>query len=161
MNAGAAAAPRRPVRWAALTAASVIVAAVIGLSVAIGGSSGAPHSAGPGWLDHPGAGARVRLRAPRAFRGGTVPAYYVVVKGRTAEVLATASRAVLATIRTPTQSAGYFENVSGAADDRTFVLAAVQHLRTELYLLRLDPQAGAAQVSPLPITVATGSAAQF
>jgi hypothetical protein len=161
MNADAAAAARRPVRWAPLTAAAVIVAAVIGLSVAIGGSLGAPHSAGPVWLDHPGPGASVPLRTAPAFSGGTVPAYYVVVNGRSAQVLATANGAVLATIRTPTQSAGYFENVSGAADDRTFVLAAVRHLRTELYLLRLDPQAGAARLSPLPVTVATGSALQF
>jgi len=101
------------------------------------------------------------LRAAEAFDGGVVPAYYVAVDGRLAEVGATATGAVLAAIRTPTPTAGYFEYVSGAADDRTFVLAAVRRLRTELYLLRLDPHARTATLSPLPFTVAIGADLQF
>ncbi len=101
------------------------------------------------------------LRAATAFGVGAVPAYYVAVGGRSAEVGATATGAVLATIRTPAQSAGTFEYVSGAAGDRLFVLAAVRRLRTELYLLRLNPHARAATLSPLPFSVTTGPDLQF
>ena len=134
---------------------------MLGLAVYLGSSPGASRSAGPALLASSGPGVRVRLHPAAAFDGGTVPAYFVVVNGRSAEVLASANGSILATIRTPTASAGYFQSVSGASDDRTFVLAAVRHLRTELYLLRLNPQAGVAELSPLPVTLATPVALQF
>jgi hypothetical protein len=156
-------------RWVAAVAATVAVAIVIGLAAAIGGQSHAPspllgpshefpHEPGPGMLARLiGPGTTVGLRSAPAVDGGAVPAYYVVVNGSSAEVLATATGKVLATVR----SAGGFAAVSGAAGDRIFVLAAVRKSRTELYLLRLNPQAGTARLDALRIAVPTGGSLQF
>ncbi len=138
--------------------AAAVLAAVLVLWIIARGLTG---DLGARAQASPGPASTFPLRSAPAFDGGAVPAYYVVADGRSAAVLATATGAVLATIRTPTESAGYLEQVSGAFDDRTFVLAAVRHLRTELYLLRLDPRAGKARLSQLPFTVATGAALQF
>jgi len=156
-------------RWGAAVAATAAVAVVIGLAAAVGGPSHAPSPVlglrtefpskpGPGMLARLlGPGATVGLRTAPAVAGGAVPAYYVVVNDSSAEVLATATGNVLATVR----SAGGFAAVSGAAGDRIFVLAAVRKSRTELYLLRLDPQADTARLAPLRIGVATGSSLHF
>jgi hypothetical protein len=156
-------------RWVAAVAATVAVAVVIGLAAAIGGQSHTPspvlgprhefpHEPGPGILARLfGPGTTVGLRTAPAVDGGAVPAYYVVVNGSSAEVLATATGKVLATVR----SAGGFAAVSGAAGDRIFVLAAVRKSRTELYLLRLNPQAGTARLDALRIAVPTGGSLQF
>jgi len=156
-------------RWVAAVAATAAVAVVIGLAAAVGGPSHAPSPVlglrtefpskpGPGMLARLlGPGTTVGLRTAPAVAGGAVPAYYVVVNGSSAEVLATATGNVLATVR----SAGGFAAVSGAAGDRIFVLAAVRKSRTELYLLRLDPQAGTARLAPLRIGVATGGSLHF
>jgi hypothetical protein len=156
-------------RWVAAVAATAAVAVVIGLAATIGAQPhtppavlGAkhefPYKPGPGMLARLiGPGTTVGLRTAPAVDGGAVPAYYVVVNGSSAEVLATATGNVLATVR----SAGGFAAVSGAAGDRIFVLAAVRKSRTELYLLRLNPQAGTARLDALRIAVPTGGSLQF
>jgi hypothetical protein len=141
---------RRRARWAAPVAATAAVAVVVGLSAAIGAIQ---HDAGSSVLTRLGPGTTVPLGPAPAVDGGAVPAYYVVIHGPSVEVLATATGNVLATVR----SAAAFIAVSGAADDRTFVLAAARKGRIELYLLRLNPQAGTARLNALPIAVATGS----
>ena len=141
----------RPGAMAAAVLAAVLVLWIIARGLT--GDLGARAQASPG------PASTFPLRTAANFDGGAVPAYYVTADGgRTAQVRATATGAVLATIRPPTQAAGFFEYVSGAASDRTFVLAAVRRLQTELYLLRLNPRARTATLSALPFTVATGSA---
>ena len=160
----------RRARWVvAAVAATAAVAVVIGLAAAIGGPPHAPspvlglrtefrNKPGPGMLARLlGPGTTVGLRTAPAVDGGAVPAYYVVVNDSSAEVLATATGNLLATVRL----AGGFAAVSGAAGDRIFVLAAARKSRTELYLLRLNPQAGTARLTPLRIAVATAGSLQF
>ena len=156
-------------RWVAAVAATAAVAVVTGLAVAIGAQSHAPSPVlglrtefpskpGPGMLARLlGHGTTIGLRTAPAVDGGAVPAYYVVVNSSSAEVLATATGNVLATVR----SAGGFAAVSGAAGDRNFVLAAVRKSRTELYLLRLNPQAGTARLDALRIAVPSGGSLRF
>ena len=144
-------------RWAAPVAAAAAVAIVIGLSAAIGTRTGSHRHAASSMLSHLGPGTTVPLRSAPAVDGGAVPAYYVVIHGPSAAVLATATGTVLAMVR----SAVGFTVVSGAADDRTFVLAAAAKSRIALYLLRLNPQAGTARLNALPIAVATGGSLQF
>jgi hypothetical protein len=144
-------------RWAAPVAATAAVAVVIGLSAAIGTHAGSNHHAGSSMLTHLGPGTTVPLRTAPAADGGAVPAYYVVIHGPSVEVLATATGRVLATF----MPAAAFIAVSGAADDRTFVLAAAAKRRIALYLLRLNPQAGTARLNALPIAVAAGGNLEF
>jgi hypothetical protein len=148
---------RRRARWAAPVAATAAVAVVIGLSAAIGVRAESHHDAGSSMLTHLGPATTVRLRTAPAVDGGAVPAYYVVIHGPSVEVLATATGTILATF----VLAPAFVAVSGTADDRTFVLAAVRKSQIALYLLRLNPQAGTARLNALPIAVATGSSLQF
>jgi hypothetical protein len=144
-------------RWAAAVAATVAVAVVIGLAAAIGARAGSRHDVRVSMLSRLGPGTTVPLRSAPAVDGGAVPAYYVVIHGPSVEVLATATGTVLAMFL----PAAAFIGVSGAADDRTFVLAAEAKGRIELYLLRLDPQAGTARLNALRIPVATGSSMVF
>lgn len=103
----------------------------------------------------------------------SVPSYYVVlannrtvgrntpVRAKVATVRDTATGAVIATIKAPAPY-GAFTEVSGAADDRTFVLLAARTgshtvVRSErFYRLRIDPQATSAgqrvQLTALPAT---------
>jgi hypothetical protein len=101
-------------RWLAPAAAAVLVTAVAAGSVAV-------------------AGALRGRQQPTALALG-VPRYYVALTGpvrgryqtgRTAEVRATATGAVLARVTPPRPYAG-FNGVTAAADDRTFVLAALK-----------------------------------
>ena len=114
---------RRWPTWLAPLAAAAAVAVVIAASLAIsatfhdrarqplGAATGQPQGAPTG--------------RPTALRN--VPPYYVALVGRpwsrSAEVRATTTGAVLATVRPP-KPFGLFDWVSGASDDRTFVLAA-------------------------------------
>ena len=86
-----------------------------------------------------------------------------------AVVRATATGAALATITVP-RPYGTFIGVTGAADNRTFVLAAQELARlplrtppaTRFFLLRIDPAscvpASRAQLTPLPIPEQPGRA---
>jgi len=159
-------------RWVAAVAATAAVAVVIGLATAIGGQPRAPRpvlglpvhfpagshgGTGSSMLTHLGPATTVPLQIAPAVDGGAVPAYYVVIHGPSVEVLATATGKVLATF----MPAAAFVAVSGAADDRTFVLAAAAKGRIALYLLRLNPQAGTAWLAPLRTAVATGGSLRF
>jgi hypothetical protein len=152
-------------RWLAPVGAAVAVVAVVAAALAL--ASGPPR---PGPRPGPG---------PAAVPG-SVPPYYVAldVAGSgdccrsglpyspvtKAVIRATGTGAVLATI-TPPRPYGTFIGVSGAADDRTFVLAAVrltplpytQAPPAGLFLLRIDPAnpvpGARARLTPLPVTV--------
>jgi hypothetical protein len=107
-------------------------------------------------------------RAPTAVNGA-IPPYVVglapgtlAAQSTRAVVRATASGAVLATL-SPPRGYGSFTWVTGAVDDRTFVLAAYgrgpvtgsaparARNATAFFLLRLDPAAGTARLSSLPV----------
>jgi hypothetical protein len=148
-------------RWLAPLGAATAVVAVVAGALALAGGPPRPE---PGEAAVP----------------GPVPPYYVAldVTGSgdccraglpyspvtEAVVRATGTGAVLATIRPP-RPYGTFIGVSGAADDRTFVLAAVQLTPLPytqappagLFLLRIDPASpvpGArARLTPLPAAV--------
>ena len=134
--------PRRPLcapgnasrrRWLTrLTplAAAAAVAAVIAASLAISatfhgriqaagaaaGRSGGAPAGGPGAL----------RKVPPYYVSLTGPSNTHILGGQRAEVRATTTGAVLATIRPP-RPFGAFTWVSGASDDRTFILAAQRY----------------------------------
>lgn len=156
-------------RWRLLAplgaAAAVIVIVVAALALAGGPPRPGPR---PAAVTGPAAGS------------GSVPPYYVALNlvgngdccrpglpyspPTDAVVRATATGAALATI-TPPWPYGTFIGISGAADDRTFVLAAQEVVKlplghvppTALFLLRIDPAnpvpGARAQLTPLPIRV--------
>jgi len=124
--------PRIPGRWGAwLTplAAAAAVAAVVAASLAIsttfhGHTRGTGPAAAPRWNGSP-VGPRSALRK--------VPPYFVTLSGPTrsegdhrAVVRSTVTGRTLATV-TPPRPYRVFTWVSGAADDRTFVLAAQRY----------------------------------
>jgi hypothetical protein len=155
-------------RWLAPVGAAVAVVAVVAAALAL--ASGPSRS---------GSRAAVMPGSVPSY-SGSVPPYYVAldVTGNgdccrsglpyspvtTAVVRATATGTALATI-TPPRPYGTFIGVTAAADDRTFVLAAVQLTPlpyTEapsagFFLLRIDPAnpvpSARARLTPLPITV--------
>jgi hypothetical protein len=101
--------------WLAPVAAAVAVAAAIGISVGISSTVGS-HAQRPA------------PSTPAVFR--QVPRYFVILtghavpqQGERAEVVATATGAVLASVTVP-RSRTVFTEVAAAGDDRTFVLAA-------------------------------------
>ena len=107
-------------------AAAVAVVAVVSLAIS-GGFGGRLQATGPAAAPSRGAAAG----GPAALR--KVPPYYVgladpsdIMGGQRAEVRASATGAVLATIRPP-RPFGLFTWVSAAADDRTFILAAQRY----------------------------------
>ena len=134
--------PRRPLRapgnasrrrWLTrLTplAAAAAVAAAIAASLAISatfhgrvqaagaaaGRSGGAPAGGPGAL----------RKVPSYYVSLTGPSNTYILGGQRAEVRATTTGAVLATIRPP-RPFGAFTWVSGASDDRTFILAAQRY----------------------------------
>jgi hypothetical protein len=114
-------------------------------------------------------------RGPAPVTGGltgqaalaSVPPYYVTLTGSTSDlnahfhaaVRATATGKTLATV-SPPRPYQVFTWVSGAADDRTFVLAAQRWTKganvlrdaTKFFLLRADPAKGTARLTALPIS---------
>jgi hypothetical protein len=149
-------------RAVAPAAAAASVIAVVAASLAIAGTSGT-HGQVPG----------AHTPAARAAALASVPPYYVALTGFAAEaqhavVRATATGAVLATITAP----GPYRTliwVSGAADDRTFVLAAQRwwritkgkgglaaeqrdsDTRVRFFRLRLGPSGRVTQLTALPL----------
>jgi hypothetical protein len=136
-------------------AAAASVIAVIAAALAI---TGGPHG-------HRPATESAATRAALA----SVPPYYVALTGftgnlnerRQAVVRATDTGAVRATI-SPPGPYRTFSWLSGAADDRTFVIAAQRRQSgtgatrngselTKFFLLRFDPAARAARLTALPI----------
>lgn len=109
-------------------AAAAAVAAVVAGSLAISGTfGGRPHATGPAAGPPQGAPAG----GPAALR--RVPPYYLalagpsgIMGGQRAEIRASRTGAVLATVRPP-RPFGLFTWVSAAADDHTFILAAQRY----------------------------------
>jgi hypothetical protein len=159
---------RRWAGWAAPLAAAVAVAAVIVGVLVVTRLAHLPHirpsttgQAGP---------VTVPLRRAPSTAGGAIPPYAVglapgplAAQSTRAVVRATASGTVLATL-TPPGGYSSFTWVTAAADDRTFVLAAYgrgpatgsaqtrpARNTTGFFLLRLDPAAGQARLTPLPV----------
>jgi len=128
---------RTRMAWVAPLAAAAAVVIVVAASVAAGSSLA---RSGNGQSSHPGA---VKQGAAAGSYTG-VPAYYVeVANPSSAVVRATATGATLARITTRTP----FVGVTGAADDRTFVLDAQRQVmgsvvqwpeQPAFYLLRLS-----------------------
>jgi hypothetical protein len=142
-------------RWITALAAAASVIAVVAASLAITGGTRAPAP---------------DTAAARAAALASVPPYYVALTGPTGDltahwhavVRATATGTALATVRPP-RPYRTFSWVSGAADDRTFVLAAQPRVpaaspvrnaneSTKFFLLHFDPATGAAPLTALPIT---------
>jgi hypothetical protein len=168
---GPAAHPRRGrgwPGWVAPLAAAAAVAAAIATAVAVSGALSLGHARRP---PHAAAGrtGTVGLHpAPPAPAG--LPAYDVALapgplagRSNRAVVRATATGAVLATVRPPRPYAA-FTGVTGAADDRTFVLAAQPgqqptasgRVLIKFFLLRLDPAAGTARLAALRLPAVSG-----
>ena len=155
--------------WAAPLAAAVAVTAVIAGVLMVSRLAFHPPSPRPGTAGRAGP-LTVQLRRAPSTADGAIPPYVVglapgplAARSTRAVVRATASGAVLATL---TPSGGYdsFTWVTGAADDRTFVLAAYGRGpatgsaqagptgdTTGFFLLRLDPAAGTARLTPLSV----------
>jgi hypothetical protein len=144
---------RRPVaRWLAPLAAAAAVAAVVATSLVISGTfhrqqrTGAPAASAPAGVPH----YYVALRFSGAHRS------CCNVPTTRAAVVDTATGAVLATIAPPRPYVT-FAGVTGAAADRTFVVAAQGQGTepvTQFFLLRINPAAPPAQrmrLSRLPI----------
>ncbi len=154
----------RSARWwlPPLVAALAVTAVVLG-ALAIGGSMPAPPS-------------KLALPATSAPIQTSVPPYYVAIitdhplsqyglPASVATVRDTATGKVLATIRPPSPYTGFSE-VSGATDDRTFVLLAnarqggFKPPLERFYLLRINPFAGSAatraSLTALPASFISG-----
>ena len=156
---------RHPSGWrraVAPAAAAASVIAMVAASLAIAGTSGTQGQV-------PGA----HTPAARAAALASVPPYYVALTGfaaaaQHAVVRATATGAVLATITAP-RPYRTLTWVSGAADDRTFVLAAQRwwritrgkgglaaekrdsDTRVRFFRLRLGPSGRVTQLAALPL----------
>jgi len=157
--ARASGAPRR--RWLAPLGAAAAVVAVVAAALALATSQPRP---GPSEVAVPGSAPPYYVTLNLTGNGDCCRSGLPYSPVTTAVVRATATGAALATI-TPPRPYGTFIGVTGAADDRTFVLAAVQLTPlpyteappTGLFLLRIDPAnpvpSARARLSPLPITV--------
>jgi hypothetical protein len=170
-------------------AAAAAVTAVVAASLAVTGglSSGRPASSGaqtgqpPAGRNHPGTHAtpQVLSAADRAALA-SVPQFYVAMtpggmgRNNRAQVRATATGAVLATVAAPAPY-NTFSWVTAAADDRTFVLAAQEWMPippgnagsaiekkddatpTKFFVLHLSYDGRTTRLSALPIPVQPGS----
>jgi hypothetical protein len=157
---------RRWADWAAPLAAAAAVTAVIAGVLMVTRLADLRQSR-PG----PPAPGTVQLRRAPSTASEAIPSYVVglapgpllAAQSTRAVVRATASGAVLATL-SPPRGYGSFAWVTAAADDRTFVLAAYGRgpatgsararpagNTTGFFLLRLDPVAGTARLTPLSV----------
>ena len=168
---GPAAHPRRGrgwPGWVAPLAAAAAVAAAIATSVVVSGALSLGHARSPSQAAAGRTGTVALHPAPAAPAG--IPAYDVALapgpdagQSTRAVVRATATGAVLATVRPPRPYAT-FTWVTGAADDRTFVLAAQPggqptasgRVVMKFFALRLDPAAGTAKLTALPTPAVSG-----
>jgi hypothetical protein len=168
-------------------AAATSVIAVVAASLAITGNlsegrsaAARAHAARPGTgRSEPGKAPQILSAASRAALA-SVPGFYVAMTpgymgmNNRAQVRATATGAVLATVAAPAPY-NTFSWVSGAADDRTFVLAAQEWTPippgsagepieqrddaspTKFFALHLSSDGRVAHLSALPIPVQPGS----
>ena len=123
--------------WARLAAPVAAAAAVTGLAISAVAFTGPGRTAEAGW--------RTRLMA-------SVPRYYItLLPDRThrtnyAAIRSTFTGATVATVRPPGPF-GFFDDVTAAADDRSFVLAATTDGKyppaiTKFFLARFSPATG-------------------
>ncbi len=160
-------------RWITALAAAASVIAVVAASLAITSGNGSGTRSRP---------PKPETAAERAAAIASVPPYYLALTGYPgrphlrAVIRASATGAALATV-TPPRPYGTFTHVSGAADDRTFVLSAqrwvplpsgggdgaAQRLDTsakaKFFLLRFDPATGTARLVALPVPPEAGGGA--
>jgi hypothetical protein len=154
--------------WAAPLAAAVAVAAVIVGVLVVTRLAHLPHNR-PSTTGQAGL-VTVPLRRAPSTAGRAIPPYAVglapgplAAQSTRVMVRATASGTVLATL-TPPGGYSSFTWITAAADDRTFVLAAYGRgpatgsaqagpagNTTGFFLLRLDPAAGKARLTPLSV----------
>ncbi len=150
-------------RWAAPLAAAAAVAGIIAVSVVLGTGTSAPPEAGPQNSQHPR-----RLappESPQAVRDelAKVPPYYIALLPThrygqgpyEALIQETATGVMVARFSAPAPY-NTFVAVTGAADDRTFVLAArdswsTTFTPTAFYRAQFDPATRKVTVTPLPI----------
>jgi hypothetical protein len=163
---------RHPAGWrrvvVPLSAAAAVIA-IVAASLAITGGGRPAPAPGPG----------PESAAARAAALASVPPYYVALTGyagqphRYAVIRASATGAALASI-TPPRPYGTFTHVSGAADDRTFVVAvqrwvpipagrkaaAARQLdksaKAKFFLLRFNPASRTARLTALPVPTEPG-----
>jgi hypothetical protein len=154
-SAGRRSAPPGPGRrtrlaWIAPLAAAAAVVIVVAASLAVGSLVARP---GNGQSSNPGA---LTLGASAGPYAGVPPYYVAVASPSLVVVRATATGATLARISTPTPVVG----VTGAADDRTFVLDAQRSVmgptvqwpgQPEFSLLRLSASGAEESVTRLAI----------
>lgn len=141
-------------RWPAAVAAAAAVCLVVGLSVAVsgGGQTRHPATASP----------RISLRGVPRYYMALVPIgpsfriTGVLVRSDEAIVRDTMTGKTLATVHVPAPFK-FFDAVTGAADDRTFVLSAsiadwgVEPCPTKFFLARFNPSTGAVTLTAAPI----------
>ena len=154
--------------WMAPLVAAAAVAAAIATSVVVSGALSLGHARSPSQSARPTG--TVPLHPALAAPPG-IPAYDVALapgpdagQSTRAVVRATATGAVLATVRPPRPYAT-FTWVTVAADDRTFVLAAQPagqptasgRVVMKFFALRLDPAAGTAKLTALPTPTVSGT----
>jgi hypothetical protein len=189
-RAGAAKAGRGGARWPRVLipiAAAASVIAVVAASLAVTGGLGdrrsataRAHAGQPGTgRSQPGKAPQIVSAADRAALA-SVPGFYVATTpgyigmNNLAQVRATATGAVLSTVRAPAPY-NTFSWVTAADDDRTFVLAAQEWTPippgsaggsiekrdddspTRFFVLHLSSGGRTARLSPLPIPVEPGS----
>ena len=176
---------RRDVRWPRVlipVAAAASVIAVVAASLAVtSGLSDGHGAASRAQAGHSGSrGASQILSAADRAALGSVPGFYVAMtpgamgRNNRAQVRATATGAVLATVTAPAPY-NTFSWVSAAADDRTFVLAAQEwtpiapgnagapaakrddDTPTKFFVLHVSANGRADRLSALPIPVQPGS----
>lgn len=164
---------RRWITWTAPLAAAAVVVAVVAASLAL--TSGAKPASSPKNSPSPFS------TSPGSLSQATVPPYYVALvtgkgvpaeddsPGTAAQVRATITGGMLALIPVPKPYV-IFSAVKGAADDRTFVLAAQGTTHpaltqkqlereypqgyvppTRFYVLRINPPSGRVSLQALPI----------
>ena len=136
---------RRWLSWGAPLAAAAVIAA-LAVTLALVRQAGDPHPA-PAAPPAPASVPRYYAVLVSTGSSGTSPLKLVVGDDQTGRTLAVVN---------PSARMSFY-GVTGAADDRTFVLANFANQETTWYLLRLDPGAAhPVQLRKLPIAPAKG-----
>jgi hypothetical protein len=144
-------------RWAARLAPLAAALAVSGILIAVVTLSPPAYQGGPEYVPATTARPDVPAGPPVSayVRSGQVPPYFVTLTPSGAAVHLTAGGAAVATIR-PSLPGGKVVEVTGAGDDRTFVLAEQGQERKAVtfYQFRLGPSGRPGALTRLPMSVA-------